>query len=331
MQKLSVGNWISRNTNKNTRRTYESILKQYRDFCVAHGVKECPAHPTTVASFMAQKLDASPRGESFCGSVKGALKYLHAINGYSVDLQHPSIQAVQRCAKSRTKKKVQKAPLLLDDVRNMLCLPETSPTDKRDKFLILLMFCGFLRRSEAVGLHIGDVWVDSVTPPVHSGDVQPVEALFIRIRRSKTDQAGEGATVVVSSQKDKVLCPVALFKSFTANRQSVSPYLFFNASNPTQPLSPSTPNHRVKEFVRRIGLDPSRYGSHSCRRGGTTSAAKRGIPAHKLKLHGRWKSDAVWDYIHADVAEMLRTTAGLDGGVVGGADLSADGDIDICA
>ena len=43
-----------------------------------------------------------------------------------------------------------------------------------------------------------------------------------------------------------------------------------------QPLSPSTPNFIVKRLVESIGIDSTKYGSHSCRKGGCTTALESG-------------------------------------------------------
>ena len=65
------------------------------------------------------------------------------------------------------------------------------------------------------------------------------------------------------------------------------------------------PNKIVKAALKRIGVDPERYGSHSARRGGATAAAAQGIAMHLLKRHGRWKSDAVYAYISDSLISRL--------------------------
>ncbi len=42
-------------------------------------------------------------------------------------------------------------------------------------------------------------------------------------------------------------------------------------------LSPVAVNRLVETYVRRIGLDPDRYGAHSLRAGLATSAAEAGV------------------------------------------------------
>ena len=59
------------------------------------------------------------------------------------------------------------------------------------------------------------------------------------------------------------------------------------------PLSYSTALHDLRNILRLIGLDPSGYGEHSGRRGGTTAAAAKGASLNELMLQGRWKSESM--------------------------------------
>ena len=311
-------------TNRNTMLTYDAHIREFEAFCAAEHLAACPALPSTVARFITNQLDKRRRPHSYVGSVKSAIKHLHAMHGKSVNLAHESILAVQRCAKAMERVKSPKRPLQIADVLQIMRLQEKSTTDRRDKLMVLLMFYGLLRRSEAVSLLKDDVWVDTVGIPTQKG-LKSTEALFIKIRKSKTDQSGGGTTIIVSSQEQQLLCPVLAFKNYAATAPE-SKFLFFNTADPNKPLSGSTPNFRVKEFVRRIGLDPAKYGSHSCRRGGATAAAAKGIPMEKLKLHGRWKSDAVWDYIQPTTADLLCASVTLGEAY---ADAASDADDDM--
>lgn len=48
-----------------------------------------------------------------------------------------------------------------------------------------------------------------------------------------------------------------------------------------------------------LGLDCSKYGLHSYRSGGATTAANNGVSDRLIQKHGRWRSDVFKDrYIH---------------------------------
>ena len=71
-------------------------------------------------------------------------------------------------------------------------------------------------------------------------------------------------------------------------------------------MSSDTPNNRIKKMIALIGLNPDEYGSHSCRRGGATGAAKAEIETRLLMRHGRWKSLAVHRYIDETMENRLK-------------------------
>lgn len=87
--------------------------------------------------------------------------------------------------------------LIKDDLLELLVMVNKQKPLKaaRDKAILLLGFAGAFRRSELVALRIEDI-----TPHAHG--------LELLIRRSKTDQEGEGRTVFVPLAKSEERCPV---------------------------------------------------------------------------------------------------------------------------
>jgi integrase len=88
-----------------------------------------------------------------------------------------------------------KAPVLTEDLRSML--RETVPEGllgARDRALLLIGFSGAFRRSELVALDVSDM---RSTP----------EGLLLTIRRSKTDQEGEGRDVAIPHGQHYRHCP----------------------------------------------------------------------------------------------------------------------------
>jgi hypothetical protein len=91
-------------------------------------------------------------------------------------------------------------PLLLDDLRTVLAGMDHSSwpagvTAARDTFALLAGFAGALRRSELAALTTAALtW-------------HPTDGLYLRIRASKTDQEGIGATVVLPFGEHPGTCP----------------------------------------------------------------------------------------------------------------------------
>ncbi len=76
-------------------------------------------------------------------------------------------------------------------------------------------------------------------------------------------------------------------------------------------MSPKSLNHIVKANIVGLGVDPKTFGSHSLRAGGATEAATKGVDTYLIKRHGRWKSDAVYLYIHDTIKEKLKVSSAL--------------------
>lgn len=73
---------------------------------------------------------------------------------------------------------------------------------------------------------------------------------------------------------------------------------------------------RVRELFRtsldKIGLDKSKFGLHSLRSGGATSAANYSVADRLFKTHGRWRSENAKDgYVQDDVRTKLSVSLNL--------------------
>ena len=74
----------------------------------------------------------------------------------------------------------------------------------------------------------------------------------------------------------------------------------------SKPLTAGRAGKILKEKLKAIGLDPSKFSNHSFRSGGATSAANQSVPERHFKVHGRWKSDSANDgYVRDKVDSRL--------------------------
>jgi integrase len=95
--------------------------------------------------------------------------------------------------------------VLTDDLKQILAEVPDTPLGKRDRALLLLGFAGAFRRSELVALDVADLEDNR-------------EGLIVRIRKSKTDQEGEGRAVGIPRGADPPTCPVETL-AFGARRR----------------------------------------------------------------------------------------------------------------
>jgi site-specific recombinase XerD len=170
----------------------------------------------------------------------------------------------------------------------------------RDRAILLLAFSLAARRSELVALDVEDI-------------EECPEGLRVRIRRSKTDQEGQGAVVAVCY--GSIADPVAAVLDYIKAAGITSGALFRRIRRGNhitdQRLGAQTICKLVKDQAAKLGLDPKQYGAHSMRAGFLTSAAAKGANLFKMMDVSRHKSvDTLRGYVRS--ADAFRDHAGAN-------------------
>lgn len=170
----------------------------------------------------------------------------------------------------------------------------------RDACFLLFSWLGMLRGSEALAL----TWRDVAELP---------EGLQLFVSRSKTDQAEEGAFVLLGGLPGHEVDAASIFGAW---RQVAGPLgadsPVFPVKGGAQPLKKDTMLGRMRRLLQRLGLTAEQamlFGLHSLRRGGATAAARGGAPVRMIMEHGRWRSDCVRQYMYADEDERWQMAA----------------------
>jgi integrase len=170
-------------------------------------------------------------------------------------------------------------------------------TALRDRALLLLGFAGAFRRSELVALDCEDI-------------EETAEGLKVTIRRSKTDQEGEGATIAVV--RGSVACPVEALRAWLSVSGIMTGAVFRSirkGGKVAGRLTDRSVANIVKAHAERVGLDPALFAGHSLRAGFLTSAAARGASIFKMMDVSRHRSvDTVRGYVRD--AEIFKAHAG---------------------
>lgn len=173
------------------------------------------------------------------------------------------------------------APLLKEDLFDILARMGDRPKDIRDQAILLIGFAGAFRRSELVALDREDM--ESVR-----------QGLVLTIRRSKTDQLGQGRKIGVPHGRTR-WCPVAALERWLALANIQAGPMFRRIDRHGNILAersaPETVSLIVKERVADIGLEAARYSGHSLRSGLATSAAMAGISTWAIRKTTGHRSD----------------------------------------
>ena len=152
-------------------------------------------------------------------------------------------------------------------------------------------FFGFLRVSEFTSSGVFDPRRHLARDDVV---VDPNGVIRIHIKCSKSDQFASGCTILLAPSASWI-CPVAALSRYLLLRgTSTGPLFLFQDG---RPLTPALVNTWLRAIISSSGVSGN-YSSHSFRIGAATSAAVAGVPAHLIKVLGRWSSDAYQRYIH---------------------------------
>ena len=176
-----------------------------------------------------------------------------------------------------------------------------SPQDKSMLHAALTVgFHGFLRCGALVNLTRHDITLAA-----------NLAALSVRIRHSKTDQSGEGFTLLIGPIPDQEVCPVRAIQQYLSlNFQSSHAQLFTYRSGAA--LSKQDISREIRNLLPLCGVVcPEEYATHSLRIGVATTAAIAGVPEHLIRHMGRWKSDAALNYIRVSSVEVSQLSAKL--------------------
>ncbi len=167
----------------------------------------------------------------------------------------------------------------------------------------LLGFFGFLRAGEftappkgrfdpTVHLTPADIAVDSHTEPTK---------VCVTIKRSKTDQFRDGASIYLSKTGAR-LCPIVAILNYLV-RRGAEPGPLFRLQDGAW-LTRERLVCRMREALSRVGIEARHYAGHSFRIGAATTAAANGIQDAVIKSLGRWKSSAYQGYVQLSQEDL---------------------------
>jgi site-specific recombinase XerD len=161
-----------------TRKAYGTDFRLFKAWCDGKGVSALPASPETVAAFLAS--ESKTAKPSTLGRRVAAIRYAHKLAHLDTPTDSEAVKATLRgIRRTFGGAKVRKAPAIAAKMHSMVATAPDRLSGLRDRALLLLGFAGAFRRSELVALDVADI-TESKT------------GLLVTIRRSKTDQEGEG-------------------------------------------------------------------------------------------------------------------------------------------
>ena len=284
---------LQNSKSNNTVRAYKSDFKDFGLFCAQNGFKSLPSEPKIVSLYLTY-LSTKDVKMSTLKRRLVSIGVIHRLKGHYLDTKHPSIienlMGIKRRKGSIQKRK---KPILIRDLKlviNVIDEQKIKDIKKlRDRSIILIGFSGGFRRNEIVSLDYEDL--DFVE-----------EGLKIQIRKSKTDQFGEGLVKALPYFDNSQYCPVISLKKWLDLSKITSGSVFRRFVKGSKlsenRLTDQTVALLIKEYLQLAGIDNKNYSGHSLRSGFATSAAESGAEERNIMaMTGHKSTEMVRRYI----------------------------------
>ena len=277
----------------NTVRAYKSDFNDFLIFCAQNGFKSLPSDPKIVSLYLTYLSTKNVKMSTLKRRLV-SIGVIHKLKGHYLDTKHPviieNIMGIKRRKGSLQKAK---KPILINSLKKIINVIDQEKKEEikklRDRSIILIGFSGGFRRNEIVSIDYDDL------------DFVP-EGLKISIRRSKTDQFGEGFTKALPYFDNSQYCPVvSLKKLLDLSKINTGPVFrrFIKGSKLSEyRLTDQTVALLIKKYINLAGIDNKNYSGHSLRSGFATSAAESGAEERSIMaMTGHKSTEMVRRYI----------------------------------
>ena len=277
----------------NTVRAYKSDFNDFGLFCTQNGFKSLPSEPKIVSLYLTH-LSTKMAKMSTLKRRLVSIGVINRLKGYYLDTKHPSIiENILGIKRRNGSFQNAKKPILINTLKKIINVIDEQDKEEikkfRDRSIILIGFSGGFRRNEIVSLDYDDL------------DFVP-EGLKINIKRSKTDQFGEGFTKALPYFDSSQYCPVVSIKKWLEMSKIDSGPVFRRFVKglrlSEKRLTDQTVALLIKEYLNLTGIDSKNYSGHSLRSGFATSAAESGVEERNIMtMTGHKSSEMVRRYI----------------------------------
>ena len=281
VEKLRAGLHSARGTMApETVRALDRGGRAFATWCSQRGAVSLPATAEAVADYV-DDLAADPARKA--AGIRQAVWAIAARHRLADQLDPTKAEQVRNALKRMSRRpegtaQRQAAPIRSYEVRRVLETAGTRLIDLRNVALLLVMRDMLARRSEVVALNHSDITMD------------PDGSAIAHVRRSKTDQAGQGADLYLSYQTVQHLC-----RWFNAARIEVGP--IFRTVGKAGSLGERMQGAEVSRVVKRLmeaaGLPVATVtamSGHSARVGMAQDLVANGADLAGVMQAGRWKS-----------------------------------------
>ncbi len=260
----------------NTLRAYKSDFKDFGSFCAKHGFNSMPSEPKIVSLYLTH-LSTNSKISTLRRRLV-SIGVVHKLKGHYLDTKHPVIiENLMGIKRKKGSIQTGKKPILINHLKQIINVIDEQKIEKikklRNKALILVGFSGGFRRTELVSIDHEDL--DFVE-----------EGVKITLRRSKTDQFGEGQVKGLPYFTNEKYCPVTSLKNWIYLAKIKTGPIFRRFAKGSiltgHRLTDQSVVLIIKEHLKLAGIENQNYSGHSLRSGFATVAADSGADERSI-------------------------------------------------
>ena len=205
---------VAQSQSASTVRNYRADWNRFARWCAAREMVAMPAEQEIIASYLIDAADTRTESGARAYSPATLARWVSSINFWhrTQDLPSPgsgqlvasTLAGLRREYASEGERPTnRREPLRTDDIKHLVSTGRRNAEtwaqqvrERRDSALLMLGYVGAFRRSELVALRFSDI------------RRVRADGLHVRIRKSKTDQVGQGQVKVAPYGQDHESCPV---------------------------------------------------------------------------------------------------------------------------
>ena len=277
----------------NTVRAYKSDFNDFGLFCAQNRFKSLPSDPKIVSLYLTYLSTKNVKMSTLKRRLV-SIGVIHKLKGHYLDTKHPSIiENIMGIRRRKGSMQKGKKPILINVLRQIINVIDKEKNEEikklRDRSIILIGFSGGFRRNEIVSLDYEDLDFEQ-------------EGLKISLKRSKTDQYGEGSVKGLPYFENSQYCPVVSIRKWIEMSKINSGPLFRRFTKGSKlsdnRLSDQTVAILIKDYLKIAGIESRNYSGHSLRSGFATSAAESGAEERSIMaMTGHKSTEMVRRYI----------------------------------
>ena len=291
-----------------TNKAHTIQWKAYIKFALQHKFQILPVS-TEILCMYARFLARSFKSSDSISNYVSGLRVLHTLLDYPTQaftsIQYRlTIKGLTRNLQHRRAQASPVTPTML--VTFLQYLDLANPVDATCWALFVLVFYSMARKSNLVPDSVKSF--DQDKQLTREKVLVGKQCLVLKWSWAKNIQYGQKIhKVPLVAIQDSPLCPVKAYLNMCSLVPAGPKQAAFSIpkGKSVVPLTYHQFQAKFRHLVKLGGWDPTKFSTHSFRRGGATCAFQAQVPAALIQVQGDWASDAYKQYINMELKQRL--------------------------